>query len=61
MKRLHKIAKTLIGIALAAVIFVLYINVYMVNSAKDKIYDFDEIGSISGDYDCVIVILAPLA
>lgn len=55
MKRLLKILKALIGIALAAVIFVLYINVYMVNSAKDKIYDFDEIGNISGDYDCVIV------
>ena len=55
MKRFLKIMKALIGIALAAVIFVLYINVYMVKSAKDKIYDFDEIGNISGDYDCVIV------
>ena len=55
MKQLFKILRVLIGIATAAVIFVVYTNVYMVNSQKDKIYRLDEIGNFGTGYDCVIV------
>ena len=54
MKRLWKCLKWLLILALAAVLFVLVVNIWMIHSTDKAIYTLDEADQLSGD--CILVL-----
>lgn len=55
-KKMVAVLVTIIIIGLIAGLFMLFTNMYIINTQKNNIYDIDSIESIAGDYDCIIVL-----